>query len=863
MLADSARHWPVAPRTDQVAAALDVLAERPLRLLLIEGDPGVGKTALAAAVARKIDEARPLIATGTSERTATPLGALDRVCDHLGIDADSLSSATLVATLGRRLAGKVLIVDDAPRLDAASAEVVRRLVRGVGIRVVATGRSTEALPAPLRSLDDEGLIGRYHLEGLGAGAVERLLADVFRVPARDADVNQLVWETAGNPLHLRMIVETAIDAGEVLHRGDHVQLTRTVDPIGVAALLSSRVAALNPEAYQTLWVIALTQPAPLGSLRGRRDRSAEIAELLKLGMIALEPGDERVTIAHPLVSEALDPAARHDTTLDEAVRLLRASGDPTRRFAAVQLEHEHGRRTSVDDLVWAAAYASTRGEHVLAATLADAAMRLPSRRTTAFAAHLAAANQHSLAQNLDEADRLFSLTATLAREPGERASLASSVGEHLAFRRGDPARALAQAEEVRESLTAQESLALDADLWRWRVLAQQRQEHDGIVEEGIRASIAATIAASMRGEPAAAGRAAAPLVAAEGGPLAPMAAIALGVQRCVELRAEGNAADARDYLEAARAEAADAVGFFTVMLAAQRTQEGHLSEAQRLADLAVDQLRRWDGGELLALALAVQATVNAQRGALDLARRQLTELEGFTVSGAAVLQRAEARAFLLAAEGDPAGAARVILAVVEDAVASGYRFFGALTLANALRFGELEGTVVLAERLCEGLAEHVEPCIALRDVAVALTQRKPEQAEAPAERLARAGLVTAAIDAISLALALPAGDATRRRLHALGLALSEGVDAPPLQARDVPALTPRERAVAELAANRHRTREIAATLGVSARTVENQLHSAYRKLGVASRDDLRAALGGLGALSDGGPTLSPSGRLRS
>lgn len=834
-----------------------MLSERPLRLLLIEGDPGVGKTALATAIARQLDATDPVIATGTSERAGTPLGALDQVCVQLGIDADSLSPAGLAAALGRRLVGRILIVDDAPRLDTATAEVVRRLVRGVGIPVVATGRTSEDLPAPLRALDDDGLIGRQRLDGLGAAAVAGLLAEVFRVPARDADVNQLVWETGGNPLHLRMIVEAAIDAGEVLHRGDHVQLTRTVDPGGVAALLSARVAALPPDAYQTLWIVALTQPAHLASLNGRRDRGADLAELLQQGLVALERRGERVTIAHPLVTEALDPAARHESTLDEAVRLLRSGGDPTRRFAAVQLDYQNGRRASVDELVWAAAYASTRGEHLLAAKLADAAMGLPAPRPTAFAAHLAAATQHSLIQNLDEADRLFALTAELAREPGERAALASSVGEHLAFRRGDAVRALAQGERTRASLTDQESLSLDADLWRWRVLEERRQEQDGVVEEGVRASIAATIAASMRGEPAAAGRAAEPLAGVEVGPLAPMAAIALGVRRCVDMRAAGNAAGASDFLEAARAEAADEVGFFTVMLASQRAQEGRLTDALRLADLAVDQLRRWDGGELLALALAVQATVNAQRGALETARLQLVELEGLAVSGAAVLQRAEARAYLLAAEGDRARAAQEILAVVQDAAASGYRFFGALTLAHALRLGEVEGTAALAERLCDGLAEQLEPCTALRDVALALVQAKPERVGAGANRLARAGLVTAAIDAVSLALALPAGDGTRRRLQALGLTLAANVDAPPLQRREVPALTPRERAVAELAANRHRTREIAAQLGVSARTVENQLHSAYRKLGVASRDDLRAALTEVGLLTGDPPGTQP------
>jgi DNA-binding CsgD family transcriptional regulator len=51
-------------------------------------------------------------------------------------------------------------------------------------------------------------------------------------------------------------------------------------------------------------------------------------------------------------------------------------------------------------------------------------------------------------------------------------------------------------------------------------------------------------------------------------------------------------------------------------------------------------------------------------------------------------------------------------------------------------------------------------------------------------------------------------------------------------------LSPRESAVARLAREGGSNREIAAALGVSARTVESQLGSVYRKLGVGGREDL-------------------------
>jgi DNA-binding CsgD family transcriptional regulator len=73
------------------------------------------------------------------------------------------------------------------------------------------------------------------------------------------------------------------------------------------------------------------------------------------------------------------------------------------------------------------------------------------------------------------------------------------------------------------------------------------------------------------------------------------------------------------------------------------------------------------------------------------------------------------------------------------------------------------------------------------------------------------------------------------------------------------ALTAAERSVAELAMRGLSNRDIAARLVVSVRTVENQLSSAYGKLGIASRRQLAAAMprqapdlsGSTDALADG------------
>ncbi|MFN8019530.1 MAG: helix-turn-helix transcriptional regulator [Acidimicrobiales bacterium] len=59
-------------------------------------------------------------------------------------------------------------------------------------------------------------------------------------------------------------------------------------------------------------------------------------------------------------------------------------------------------------------------------------------------------------------------------------------------------------------------------------------------------------------------------------------------------------------------------------------------------------------------------------------------------------------------------------------------------------------------------------------------------------------------------------------------------------------LTPREREIALLVADGLSSKEVAARLYLSARTVSNHLQNAYAKLGISKRSELAEALGRLG-----------------
>jgi DNA-binding CsgD family transcriptional regulator len=64
----------------------------------------------------------------------------------------------------------------------------------------------------------------------------------------------------------------------------------------------------------------------------------------------------------------------------------------------------------------------------------------------------------------------------------------------------------------------------------------------------------------------------------------------------------------------------------------------------------------------------------------------------------------------------------------------------------------------------------------------------------------------------------------------------------PLVAGGVESLTPSERRIADLAAQGHSNREIAQSLFLTVKTVENHLTNAYRKLDIHTRTELPTAL---------------------
>ncbi|MFI7435539.1 helix-turn-helix transcriptional regulator [Micromonospora haikouensis] len=126
--------------------------------------------------------------------------------------------------------------------------------------------------------------------------------------------------------------------------------------------------------------------------------------------------------------------------------------------------------------------------------------------------------------------------------------------------------------------------------------------------------------------------------------------------------------------------------------------------------------------------------------------------------------------------------------------------------------------------------------------AQALVERRFDLVTGCAEELLALGMPGRAAQAAASAAELAAGERARRlRRRAVAIVSTAGCTRWPVP-DEVDPLTGRELEIAELAARRVRSREIAESLGLSVRTVDNHLARIFRKFGVRGRDELPDAL---------------------
>ncbi|MGA2454709.1 MAG: AAA family ATPase [Solirubrobacteraceae bacterium] len=296
--------------------------------LVVFGEPGVGKTALVDAVAQSANSAgsRVVRAAGVQFEADMPFSTLHQLLLPLHeefADLDVPHRAALDTALGfaeggaaermvvsnaaltvlRRAAVSrplMMIVDDLPWLDRASAAVLGFVARRLGgsrVACLATARTGE------RGFFESVGLAELELEPLDDDAARRLLSTRF--PGLDAEVRRRVLaEACGNPLALLELPRTlSNDPLTAPGLSAVVPMTRRLQ-----GLFASRIEQLAPSSRRLVLLAALDgtgDPRVLETLGPDSEGLQELAEAERRGIVRVNPGSYRLVFRHPLIRSAI------------------------------------------------------------------------------------------------------------------------------------------------------------------------------------------------------------------------------------------------------------------------------------------------------------------------------------------------------------------------------------------------------------------------------------------------------------------------------------------------------------------------------------------------------------------------------
>ena len=441
--------------------------------LLIEGEPGIGKTRLLAELAQRADAGGCTVLDGSASELERDLpfwvfvDALDeyvagldpRVVASLSEDVRSelaqvlpsladLAGATApvlqderyrvhraMRELLERLAARqplVLALDDVHWADPASVELLAALLRsppGAAVLLAMGARPrqvSDRLQTALERADRPGALARVQLAGLSrAPAGELLGGDVGRERA-----DRLYAEAGGNPFYLQQLARTGGSAQQA-HAG--AALEQAGVPAAVIASLTEELGLLPVETQRVLRGAAVSgdpfEPDLATAAAGVDEGTAIEAfdELLAAGLVHPTDVPRRFRFRHPLVRRAVYESAPGGWLLgahERCARMLAERGAPaTARAHHVEFAAREGDAAAVAVLTEAGMAAIMRAPASAARWLSAGLRLLPGDAPAEQRVGLLLARARSLAAQGRLADSHADLLESIGLAPGDAIGL--------------------------------------------------------------------------------------------------------------------------------------------------------------------------------------------------------------------------------------------------------------------------------------------------------------------------------------------------------------------------------------------------------------------------------------------------------
>jgi DNA-binding CsgD family transcriptional regulator len=388
-------------RADELAAIEGFLAALHSRpgVLVLEGEPGIGKTTLweAGIAGAREQRIRVLSARASGAEAQLSFTALTDLLEEVGEDVFAvlpapqrralevalLRAAPESAPPGPRAIGLGLLnvlrelaaarpllvaVDDLQWLDPASADALTFAARRLddqGVSFLLAKRPGD--PSELERVLDRRTPEWLPVRPLGLDATRRLLWARLGLTVRRELLRRIVEATRGNPLFALELGRTLVEHG-LPAVGEEMPV-----PGAVEDMLGTRVAGLAPPVRRLLLAVALGGDLRLARLESLADEAA-VEDALQAGVLVAD-GD-RLRASHPLLASAARARARARERRELHLQLAGMVDDEELRARHVALATDRPDAGLAATVAEAAAAASARGAARDAVELAEHALRL-------------------------------------------------------------------------------------------------------------------------------------------------------------------------------------------------------------------------------------------------------------------------------------------------------------------------------------------------------------------------------------------------------------------------------------------------------------------------------------------------------
>ena len=357
-------------------------------VLVVHGEPGVGKTALLDWAVEKGEDFRVVRAAGVEGEMELDYAALQQLCSPLlefseclpdpqrdalgvafGIDAGEAPNPFLVGLAALGLLSEaaeqqpvLCVVDDAQWLDGASARALTFVAQRLLAEQIALAFSTRSTNGDLARLP------QIRVEPLGHRDARALLESVLVARLDESVLERIVTETGGNPLAL-LELPRGLTPGQ-LAGGFGLPAALPLSE-GIERSFTRRFLPLPRDAQRLLLLAAAEPVGDPALLRRAAERlglpesAAEAAEAS--GLVSL---DGAVAFRHPLARSAV----------------YRAADPNDRREAHRALADAADQSVDLDRRAWHRAQATSAPDEDVALELEQSAVRAQARGGFAAAA---------------------------------------------------------------------------------------------------------------------------------------------------------------------------------------------------------------------------------------------------------------------------------------------------------------------------------------------------------------------------------------------------------------------------------------------------------------------------------------------